>query len=250
MKNSNVITAIDGLQNPKETFNKVAVFPAVNISETTQDLHFILELPGYKHEDVSVHLMNTRLFVSGSRNENYSDKTRMHLSTERIASFRWVYDLKMPATKNDLSISLENGFLSITVLKAQQVLMPITEYQVVENYMNDNVYFPRANMVDTENHLEMSLEIPGYENEDVSIKIINSSLVIKGKRKLSLYDKEAKYHRVEIHFRNSFLRRFELPVNINQSQATWNVRLGVLFVLLPKLKTIKKEEVSRETMLA
>ena len=67
MKNSNEITAIDGLQNQKETFNKVAVFPAVNISETMQELEFILEIPGYKHEDISVHVMNTRLFVSGSR---------------------------------------------------------------------------------------------------------------------------------------------------------------------------------------
>ena len=250
MQNPKVITAIEGLQNQKETFNKIAVFPAVNISETKEDLQLVLEIPGYKHEDVSVRVLQSRLFVSGSRSENHFDKSRMHLSIERIASFRWVYDLKIPFSKNDLSINLENGFLFITVLKTEKTMSTIAEKPKTEGYIDDQVYFPRANVVETENHLEMSLEIPGYDNEDVAIKIINSSLTIRGKRTLTLFKKEQQYLRIEIPFRNSFLRRFELPTNVNQSQASWNVRLGVLYIYLPKLTTIKKAEVSRETMFA
>ena len=72
--------------------------------------------------------------------------------------------------------------------------------------------------------------------------------MINGERKLELYNKSEQYHRIEIPFRNSFMRMFELPDNINKSQASWQVQNGVIFVFLPKLKTIVKEEVERETM--
>lgn len=247
MTTNNLILAQDGKLNQKEAFKRMSNFPAVNIAETNDNFQIILEIPGYKYEDVSVHLMHSRLFVSGSRNENYFDKTKLHLQTERIASFRWVYDLKIPFTKKDIAITLENGFMFITVLKTEKRKVNIQQ-AVIENYMEDNLYFPRANVVETENHLEMSLEIPGYRNEDVSIKIINDSLTIKGKRYLELFDKTRTYIKVEIPFRNAFLRKFELPENVNQTQASWNVKEGVLYVYLPKLKTIRKAEVMREAM--
>jgi HSP20 family protein len=248
MTTNNLILAHDGKPETKEVFNRVANFPAVNIAETKDNVQLVLEIPGYRHEDVAVHFMQTRLFVSGSRNENYFDKTKLHLQTERIASFRCVYDLKIPFSKKDLAISLENGFMFITILKTEKKALPSNETAIIENYMEDNFYFPRANVVETENHLEMSLEIPGYRNEDVSIKIINESLTIKGKRNLLLFDQSLTYKRVEIPFRNTFIRKFELPENVNKTQASWNVKEGVLYVYLPKLKTIRKEEVMREAM--
>ncbi len=248
MTANKLILATNGKLNQKEVFNRVAHFPAVNIAESHDNIQFVLEIPGYSQEDVSVHVLQSRLFVAGSRNENYFDKTKQHLQTERIASFRWVYDLKIPFTKKDLAITLQNGFMFITVLKSEKKSFS-NETAEIENYMEDNAYFPRANVVETEKHLEMSLEIPGYLNDDVNIKIINSSLIIKGKRSLQLFNNSYKYRRVEIPFKNSFLRRFELPTNVNQTQASWSVKNGVLYVYLPKLKSIKKEEVSREALL-
>lgn len=248
MTTNNLILAYDGQPNQKEVFNRLTNFPAINIAETSDNVQIVLEIPGYRHEDVSVHVMQSRLFVSGTRNENYLKGMKLNLQTERIASFRWVYDLKIQFTRRDLDIKLENGFMFITVLKHEKKALWSSEYVGLESYMEENVYFPRANVVETENHLEMSLEVPGYHNDDVSIKFINDSLAIKGKRHLELNDKLFKYIKVEIPFRNTFIRKFELPENVNQTQASWNVKEGVLYVYLPKLKAIRKEEVMRETI--
>jgi HSP20 family molecular chaperone IbpA len=250
MKISNLIPVIEGKPNHKETFNKVSNFPAVNVSETKETLKIVLEVPGYTHEDIAVYAMGSRLSVSGSRKENATEKSKIPLSKERINSFRWVYDLKLPFRKEDLTITIENGFLFITLIKSEKVMLPVKNVPVLENYLEDNFYFPRANVVESESHLEMALEIPGYKTEDVFIDIKDTSLMITGKRKFELYNKGEQYHRIEIPLRNSFMRMFELPDNINKSQASWHVQNGVMFVFLPKLKTILKEEVERESMFA
>jgi HSP20 family protein len=250
MEKDNLISAKENASSKKEAYNKIATFPAVNISETKDNFQIILEVPGFSHKDITIQSMNSRLYISGERTENPSDNTRTRISTERKSYFRWVYDLKEPFGKKDLSIALENGFLFITVPKTRKGTQEHTENIIIENYIEDNIYFPRANVVETSNHIEMSLEIPGYKNNDVSIKVVESSLTITGKRSLVLLNKEQQYLRIEIPFRNSFLRRFELPENVNPSQVSWNVQHGVLYVYLPKLKVIRKEEVARETMLS
>ncbi|MBK7849671.1 MAG: Hsp20/alpha crystallin family protein [Bacteroidetes bacterium] len=250
MKTNNPISATEGLMNKKERYNKLTGFPLANVAETNDLIELVLEVPGYKPEDISVHFIQSRIFISGSRNENYSSRSRLHLSVERIANFHWVYDLKIPISKKDLQIDLENGFLFITVRKTEKGIQPQTENALPENFMEDSVYFPRANIVETENHIELSLEIPGYKNEDVSIHSQEGKLEIRGKRSLNLYIKEMKYRRIEVPFRNKFLRRFELPENTNHGQLSWSVQQGILYVFLPKLSEIRKEEVSRESQLA
>ncbi len=94
------------------------------------------------------------------------------------------------------------------------------------------------------------MEIAGYKNLDVSIKINDLNMTVRGKRNMQLYDKSFQYQRVEIPLQNNFVRKFGLPCNVNHSQATWKVELGVLHVTIPKLKTITKEEVGREAMWA
>lgn len=250
MKMSKIISATDIKPYQKEGLNKITNFPAVNVSETKNNLHIVLEIPGYDHEDVSVFVIQSKIYVSGNRQENLKTKEKTTLTTERISSFCWVYDLKMKFTKNDVVITLENGFLFISVEKHNTEMIPVSHNPIVENYYEDNVYFPRANVVETEKYYEMSLEIPGYKTDDVSIEITDTSLIITGNRSLDLNYKGQKYHRVEIPFRNSFLRRFDLPENVNKTQSSWNVEKGVLYVYMPKLKAIRKEEVAKETMFA
>ena len=190
-------------------------------------------------------IVDSALYQNGVRTDGPDDISDLVDIAKRDGGFVWL-GLSEPSHEEFNLVVGEFNFHPLAVEDAVHA----HQRPKIEDYVDDQVYFPRANVVETENHLEMSLEIPGYDNEDVAIKMINSSLTIKGKRNLILFKKEQQYHRIEIPFRNSFLRRFELPTNVNQSQASWNVRLGVLYVYLPKLTTIKKAEVTKETMLA
>ena len=76
MKMSKIISATDIKPYQKENLNKITNFPAVNVSETKNNLHIVLEIPGYDHEDVSVFVIQSKIYVSGNRQENLKTKEK------------------------------------------------------------------------------------------------------------------------------------------------------------------------------
>ncbi len=147
MRNSIGITSSNTLASPANQINKVFSYPVCNIAESAEQLQIVLEIPGYKYDDIAVHIGQSRLFVSGNRKEDYGDKNRIHMVTERLASFRWVYDLKVIVGKEDLHIALENGFLFITVKKKCKTMPPPIDFVTMQMLVNDTASWPRTNIV-------------------------------------------------------------------------------------------------------
>ncbi len=98
---------------------------------------------------------------------------------------------------------------------------------------------PNANVVDSEQAVEIELAVPGLSRSDFEVKIENNVLVVSAEA-TDEKNQEAKFTRREFSYR-SFSRRFPLNDNINQKGIVAEYKEGILKITLPKYTKNKKE---------
>ena len=125
---------------------------------------------------------------------------------------------------------------------------PFREFAAMQDRMNrlfGNVYLrdedtglrgswvPAVDIYETENHdLVVRAELPGITREDIEVVVENSTLVLKGEKKLDTEVKEESYRRIERTY-GSFHRSFTLPNTVDAGRISADVKNGVLTVKLP-----------------
>jgi HSP20 family protein len=92
---------------------------------------------------------------------------------------------------------------------------------------------PVVDIMEIENELIITAELPGMKKEDVSIEVNDAVLTIRGEKKVEKEQKEVNYRLVERSF-GSFERVFTLPRSIDASNIKAEFEDGVLQVHLPK----------------
>lgn len=91
---------------------------------------------------------------------------------------------------------------------------------------------PAADVYEKNGEFVYELEIPGFEEKDLSIEISDHVLAIKGERKEKTEEKDKAYRlheRLERHFE----RRFEIPPTADVEKLTAEFKQGVLSVRTP-----------------
>jgi HSP20 family protein len=107
------------------------------------------------------------------------------------------------------------------------------------DWMPRAVYFvPRADVVETENEFEVTVDLPGMKREDVHVEVKNGDLWVTGKRAEEKEEKGATYHRVERRY-GEFRRVLALPATIDADKVTAKYDKGVLKVTVPKTEKAK-----------
>ncbi len=105
---------------------------------------------------------------------------------------------------------------------------------------------PAVDIYEIEGTLVLKAELPDLRREDIDVSVENSTLTIRGERKLDNDIKQENFHRIERPY-GSFLRQFSLPPTVDTSRIGADYRNGVLTVKLPvreeaKPRTINVEE--------
>jgi HSP20 family protein len=95
---------------------------------------------------------------------------------------------------------------------------------------------PAADIYDTPEEYVVELEIPGFEEEELSLEISEHTLVIKGAREETREEKERSY-RLHERLERSFERTFTLPSEVDGGHASATFEKSVLEVHVPKLMT-------------
>jgi HSP20 family protein len=105
---------------------------------------------------------------------------------------------------------------------------------------------PRTDVAETTSALEVSIELPGLEREEVDVSLTDSALTIKGEKKREREESKKGYHLSERSY-GSFYRSIPLPSGVDTDKASAEFKNGVLTVTLPKtqeaLSHVKKIEV-------
>lgn len=104
--------------------------------------------------------------------------------------------------------------------------------------------FPRVDIVDHDNTIEVQAALPGIKKEDVEVSIKNQTITIRASSKEEKKEEEkGKYFRKEIS-RGEFQRILALPDNVDDEKATATFKEGILTVCIPKTEQNKRKTIA------
>lgn len=92
---------------------------------------------------------------------------------------------------------------------------------------------PSMDMSESDKEIEITVELPGLEEKDVQLNVVDNVLTIRGEKKNQREEKEKDYHLVERSY-GSFTRSLELPNGVNLDDIKAVISKGVLKVTVPK----------------
>ena len=101
---------------------------------------------------------------------------------------------------------------------------------------------PKANIAETENGYEVTLELPGMKPEDVDIELKRGVLTVTGHRKSETEEKDKTYHRVESHY-GQFRRMFRFEDDLKAEHVDAEYKDGVLRITVPKPETAQAKHI-------
>lgn len=121
---------------------------------------------------------------------------------------------------------------------------PFKELRSLEERINDALstdvkkdlftsFTPSVNTREGEFAYHIDVDLPGVKKEDISVKIDNNVLTLKGERKSKQEVKKEDYYKMESSF-GCFTRSFTLPDNIDKENIHAENKDGVLEITLPK----------------
>lgn len=109
--------------------------------------------------------------------------------------------------------------------------------------LNDGMLKPTLDLGATEKEYTITVEIPGVDEKDVRLEIVNDTLIIQGEKKQETEEKGKNYYRMERSY-GSFQRVLSLPEDADQDGVTATFKKGVLTVVMPR-KTLPKKDVEQ-----
>jgi HSP20 family protein len=92
--------------------------------------------------------------------------------------------------------------------------------------------FPKANVIEGKDSYRIELLAPGFEKEDIEVKLHQDVLTLKGEQEYELSEDD-RYASREFGACN-FLRRFKLPQTVKAESISAEMKSGRLIVNIPK----------------
>jgi HSP20 family protein len=92
---------------------------------------------------------------------------------------------------------------------------------------------PKIEVVENDKSIELTAEMPGLQEGDVEISLVDNVLTIRGEKRAEQERAEQNYHVTERVY-GSFYRSIELPAGIDPSRIEASMSNGVLKVLISK----------------
>jgi len=101
----------------------VGWMPAVDISETTEDIVIVAELPGMNEKNVQVEFEDDTLTLRGEKQEEKKEANgdkKFHLYERTYGAFRRSFALPRIVNAEKITAEFKNGVLTITLPKTAQ----------------------------------------------------------------------------------------------------------------------------------
>ena len=102
--------------------------------------------------------------------------------------------------------------------------------------------YPLVNISEDRDHLYVRAELPGVKAENLEITIQDSSLILRGERKIPTEEKQVNYHRREREA-GFFRRVVALPARIQADKVEATCKDGILTIKLAKPEEVKPRKI-------
>jgi HSP20 family protein len=100
---------------------------------------------------------------------------------------------------------------------------------------------PAVDIVETDDHYELTAELPGLDPEQIDVKLADGRLTIKGEKREEKEEKKEGYYLSERRF-GSFQRSFAVPDGIDPDKVSADFANGLLKITLPKSPELQQKE--------
>ncbi|WP_051309405.1 Hsp20/alpha crystallin family protein [Desulfogranum japonicum] len=102
---------------------------------------------------------------------------------------------------------------------------------------------PSVNVVEHDDLIEVTAELPGVDKKDLSLSLANNVLTISAETsREKKEDREGEYHHREISM-GVYKRSLVLPAEVKEEEITATLNNGVLTIQLPKLAKAKRTQI-------
>jgi HSP20 family protein len=112
-----------------------------------------------------------------------------------------------------------------------------------DDLMSRGTWTPAVDIYEVDGALVLKAELPEMRREDIDISVENSTLTIRGERKLDNEIKQENFHRIERAY-GSFVRSFSLPPTVDAGKIGAEYKNGVLSVKLPVREDAKPRTIN------
>lgn len=109
----------------------------------------------------------------------------------------------------------------------------------------DGSWIPNSDVLETEDHLIVKVELPGVEPDDLEVSVHGGNVIVRGDKRRRDATDAARFHLAERalgEFRRSI--HLEVPVNTHKAEAT--LADGLLRIRFPKVPNRRGEAVRIE----
>jgi len=100
-------------------------------------------------------------------------------------------------------------------------------------HLGKSFRLPSLNLSETEQQLELTMEVPGVPADEIEIELSGRTLNISGEHQEESEETRKRFHRMERQS-GSFHRIIDLPCEVQEDQISAQCQDGVLTVTLPK----------------
>ena len=103
-------------------------------------------------------------------------------------------------------------------------------------------WMPPVDIREEKDRITLTVELPGFQPEQVEIQMENGLLTLKGERRFEEEKDGRSYHRVERSY-GQFTRSFTLPNNVDRDRIQATFGDGLLTIELPKREDAKPRQI-------
>lgn len=108
--------------------------------------------------------------------------------------------------------------------------------KLADDENTENIFFfPDIDVIEDDNELLLTAELPGLNKDDVDINFNDGTLTIRGEKRVERDEENQDTHIVERRF-GKFIRSYTLPRAIDADAITADMKDGVLMVTVPKIE--------------
>ncbi len=173
----------------------------------------------------------------------------MDLDIKKLAPWNWFKNEEASEAKNltvrntteqyhsplislhkEIDRMFENAFLHFG--------MPFLHNKTLAPQFEGAILKPKVDIAVNDKEYLVTVEVPGVEDKDVQLELMNGTLVIKGEKKLESEQNEKGFYRIERSY-GSFQRVLTLPEDTDQDNIDAKFKNGVLTI------TLLRREVSK-----
>lgn len=103
-------------------------------------------------------------------------------------------------------------------------------------------FMPAVDIQETDAEFIVKADLPDVKKDDIKIHIQNGVLAIEGERRKEKEETGKRFHKVEREY-GRFVRRFELPTDVDADKVHAEFKDGVLNVAVPKAPAAKPKQI-------